>query len=536
MPVTITEGANSSHFVYGPEHQRTLQTRGDGSTIVYAGAMETDIASGGAVTQKTYWPMGLGVEIDAPNAATALYWTHTDKLGSVIATTDQNGNQQDMSYDAWGARRNLNGVGAPANLSPPDDKGYTGQEMLDQLALVHMNGRVYDPLTGRFLSADSILQDPTSSQSYNRYSYVWNNPTNATDPSGYLSLFGIHILPGLFNNGNIKIGAAVVVAVFAPYISAYVGWTGAVVDGVATAGGVSGSLGLSGAVGSGILGGAAAGGIMGGTLQSAVVGGFTGGAFGAVGDAWKVPGSMGNVLGHAAVGCASGLMSGTGCGTGALSAGFSAAAAPYVSVLGPVGGTVASAVVGGTASVLGGGTFESGAVMGAEGYLFNQLAGHGMSFPGSETINIGDVNAQAVMNSPDVAIGQAINQATWVAPGSPDFVTFSADIYIASLSVTYTRFGDIYTGDGVSRAYPSPLSIGFSVSGGYMLSCAQTSQDVLNQFISGWSASGGYYRGVGGSVSANLSGAAVNIGLGFGGGGISPGAVNKPRGNIGGKP
>ena len=48
--------------------------------------------------------------------------------------------------------------------------------------------------------------------------------------------------------------------------------------------------------------------------------------------------------------------------------------------------------------------------------------------------------------------------------------------------------------------------------------------------------SGGYYRGVGGSVSADLSGAAVNIGLGFDGGGISPGAVNTYRGNIGGKP
>ncbi|MFN7816106.1 MAG: RHS repeat-associated core domain-containing protein, partial [Burkholderiales bacterium] len=54
-----------------------------------------------------------------------------------------------------------------------------------QLDLVHMNGRIYDPLIGRFLSADPILQDPMNGQSYNRYSYVMNNPTNLTDPTGF---------------------------------------------------------------------------------------------------------------------------------------------------------------------------------------------------------------------------------------------------------------------------------------------------------------------------------------------------------------
>lgn len=54
-----------------------------------------------------------------------------------------------------------------------------------------MNGRVYDPTLGRFLSADPHIQSPYSSQSYNRYSYVSNNPLKYTDPSGYFlgSLF-----------------------------------------------------------------------------------------------------------------------------------------------------------------------------------------------------------------------------------------------------------------------------------------------------------------------------------------------------------
>lgn len=48
-----------------------------------------------------------------------------------------------------------------------------------------MNGRVYDPILGRFISADPIVQAPNFSQSYNRYAYVWNNPVSMIDPSGF---------------------------------------------------------------------------------------------------------------------------------------------------------------------------------------------------------------------------------------------------------------------------------------------------------------------------------------------------------------
>jgi hypothetical protein len=44
---------------------------------------------------------------------------------------------------------------------------------------------VYDPRIGRFVSADPIVQSPTHSQSYNRYSYVFNSPLSYTDPSGF---------------------------------------------------------------------------------------------------------------------------------------------------------------------------------------------------------------------------------------------------------------------------------------------------------------------------------------------------------------
>src|SRR5690606_25793483 len=72
-----------------------------------------------------------------------------------------------------------------AYKSSVTNRGYTGHEQVDSMGLIHMNGRVYDPVIGRFLSADPFVQDATNSQSLNRYSYVMNNPLSMTDPSGF---------------------------------------------------------------------------------------------------------------------------------------------------------------------------------------------------------------------------------------------------------------------------------------------------------------------------------------------------------------
>ncbi len=202
MPLTLTKGSNTATFTYGPEHQRTKQVRSGNITVTYAGAMEVETnTSTNTRTIKTYWPMGIGVEIDRPATGspavtppTELNWLHKDRLGSPIAISGETGTLRErLAYDAWGKRRTTNGAttGTPATPTPDsidgvvDNRGFTGHEMLDQLDLVHMNGRIYDPLIGRFLSADPILQDPMNGQSYNRYSYVMNNPTNLTDPTGF---------------------------------------------------------------------------------------------------------------------------------------------------------------------------------------------------------------------------------------------------------------------------------------------------------------------------------------------------------------
>jgi len=65
-----------------------------------------------------------------------------------------------------------------------------------------MNGRLYDPLVGRFLSPDNYVQDPSFTQNFNRYGYCWNNPLRYTDPDGEW----IHIVVGAVVGGAINLG------------------------------------------------------------------------------------------------------------------------------------------------------------------------------------------------------------------------------------------------------------------------------------------------------------------------------------------
>ena len=120
--------------------------------------------------------------------ASKMHYIYTDHLGSYNVITDANGAvEEQLSFDAWGRRRNPTywtyyASGAePAHLF---DRGFTGHEHLDVFNLINMNGRVYDPIIARFLSPDNYTQNSTT-QGLNRYSYCLNNPLAYIDPSGY---------------------------------------------------------------------------------------------------------------------------------------------------------------------------------------------------------------------------------------------------------------------------------------------------------------------------------------------------------------
>ena len=64
--------------------------------------------------------------------------------------------------------------------------GLTGhvEDQFDELSLVYMQARYYDPSLGRFLSIDAAGFDETNPQSFNRYAYANNNPHRYVDPDG----------------------------------------------------------------------------------------------------------------------------------------------------------------------------------------------------------------------------------------------------------------------------------------------------------------------------------------------------------------
>jgi len=129
-------------------------------------------------------------------------------MGSFDKVTNESGAVVDRySFDAWGNRRNYDNWQLPDNSTHLFSRGYTGHSLsrisigkhLDKFGLINMlsvvksreqsdsgNGRLYDSKLARFLSPDPVLQDPSNTQNYNRYSYCLNNPFAYTDPSGYV--------------------------------------------------------------------------------------------------------------------------------------------------------------------------------------------------------------------------------------------------------------------------------------------------------------------------------------------------------------
>ncbi len=118
---------------------------------------------------------------------------HKDYLGSILAISDEAGNKlEQRHFDAWGNLTHLQ-TGNGAIITDKQqllaaslliDRGYTGHEHFAEIGIIHMNGRLYDPLLRRFLNADENIQDPYNTQNYNKYSYVLNNPLMYSDPSG----------------------------------------------------------------------------------------------------------------------------------------------------------------------------------------------------------------------------------------------------------------------------------------------------------------------------------------------------------------
>ncbi|WP_439899616.1 RHS repeat-associated core domain-containing protein [Pseudomonas aeruginosa] len=225
-------------------------------------------------------------------------------------------------------RAALHARGASGGASPTTTRGFTGHEMVDGTGVIHMNGRIYDAALGRFLQPDPLVQSPDNAQSWNAYTYVFNNPLAYTDPTGMFSF-----------RQALGFAIAVIGTILAPQ-----------------GGGTWAKLGYAIAIGF------ASGYVATGTFRGGVIGAFTAAvAFGVAGL---------DLTGRVAFqGVAGGIvegLSGGRFGHGFFSAGLTTAVMPQVGHADTrAGRTALGAVLGGTLSVATGGKFANGAISGA---------------------------------------------------------------------------------------------------------------------------------------------------------------------------
>ncbi|MGB5664287.1 RHS repeat domain-containing protein, partial [Eudoraea sp.] len=197
-PVSISTSEHTTEFEYAPDRARYYRKDAGaaGTThTYYLGSVEIVDRPDGKQERRRY-VAGVAIETSVfsngtEDSRTTRYVFH-DHLGSIDAISDDQGeNVVYYSFDAWGERRSGQDWTKPMpplvllSLTDITKRGFTGHEMMDEVGLIHMNGRIYDPFMGRFVQADPFVSDPTESQSLNRYSYILNNPLNATDPTGH---------------------------------------------------------------------------------------------------------------------------------------------------------------------------------------------------------------------------------------------------------------------------------------------------------------------------------------------------------------
>ena len=200
---TKSNSNDNTTFVYAPNRSRyqKTQTKASSNTTIattYIGKLYEQIKQNTSTEHKHFiyadgQLIAINIKTDTttgtPSIPDKTRYLHYDNLGSIDTITNGQGNiVERMAYTAFGQRRQGDWRASDPLLPiipALTNRGFTGHEHIDEMGFIHMNGRVYDPSIGRFLSVDSTVPYIFKSQSYNRYSYTRNNPLKYKDPSGY---------------------------------------------------------------------------------------------------------------------------------------------------------------------------------------------------------------------------------------------------------------------------------------------------------------------------------------------------------------
>ncbi len=147
-----------------------------------------------------------GTRVASVTGNRVMYY-HDDHLGGTNVLTDATGTVKEITeYLPFGAISGRDRYGSSEEVAR---YYFTGKPYDDETGLIYFGARYYDPSLGRFITPDSVVQDPYDPQTLNRYSYAGNNPVNNIDPTGHFwkkfwkkwgGLFGVSgaILKGVF--------------------------------------------------------------------------------------------------------------------------------------------------------------------------------------------------------------------------------------------------------------------------------------------------------------------------------------------------
>ena len=199
LPSSITSSSGQTLFQYDAGGARVKkQNVGLSETVITLSGLYERRTKAGHDQHMFFVPGGddgmvaqvVSEQGDDLSQAKTKYLHHDPLLGSVVAVSDASGAlKESFYYEPFGRRTDTHGVPL-ANGTLDVASGFTGHDHDDDLGLINMRGRIYDPSIRRFLSADPYVPHPLSGQSYNRYSYVLNNPTNLVDPTGFTDEYG----------------------------------------------------------------------------------------------------------------------------------------------------------------------------------------------------------------------------------------------------------------------------------------------------------------------------------------------------------
>jgi RHS repeat-associated protein len=176
---SVAAPAKNTAWVYDADGARVSKADGAVTTVYIGGSVEVQI-SGTLRLTTTYYFFG-GARI-AMRVGANVTFLHGDRLGSASLATDAAGTVLSQErYYVWGSASMMSGT-------MQTDFQWQNQRRLDETQagkLYDFNARFFTPVTGRFISPDSIVPNPADPQSLNRYTAMANNPLKFTDPSGH---------------------------------------------------------------------------------------------------------------------------------------------------------------------------------------------------------------------------------------------------------------------------------------------------------------------------------------------------------------